>query len=130
MGGAKRHVTTRTYFGIPVDGTVKSLCASDCFKSHSNGISSYNISKHCSNSSRLIKLVQKIRAKHCKSSESSVYIVVAVYRAHDFPEDCLRLDSPLASKTALERHITLKYDACMRYLSNQLADIIICCIFK
>ena len=65
------------------------------------------------------KLIQKIRAKHCKSSESSVYIVVAVYSAHAFPEDCLRLDSPPASKTALERHISLKYDACMRYLSNQ-----------
>ena len=36
-----------------------------------------------------IKLVQKIRAKDCKSSESSVYIVVAVYSVHAFPEDCL-----------------------------------------
>ena len=71
-------------------------------------------------------LVQKIRDKHCKLSESSVYIVVAVYSAHVFLEDCLRLDSPLASKTVLERHISLKYDAFMQYLSNQLADIIIC----
>ena len=38
----------------------------------------------------------------------------------------MRLDSPLTSKTALGRCISLKYDACMRYLSNQLANIIIC----
>ena len=40
VGGAIRDVTTRTYFGISIDGTVKSLCASGCFKSHSDGISS------------------------------------------------------------------------------------------
>ena len=40
VGGAIRDVTTRTYFVISVDGTVKSLCASGCFKSHSEGISS------------------------------------------------------------------------------------------
>ena len=40
VGGVIRDVTTRTYFGISVDGTVKSLCASGCFKSHSEGISS------------------------------------------------------------------------------------------
>ena len=70
-----------------------------------------------------VELVQKIRAKHCKLSESNVYIVVALYSAHVFLEDCLRLNSPLALKMVLERHISLKYDACVRYLSNQLADI-------
>ena len=40
VGGAIRDVTTRTYVGISVDGTVKSLCALGCFKSHSEGISS------------------------------------------------------------------------------------------
>ena len=49
VGGAIRDVTTRTYVRISVDGTVKSLCASGCFKSHSEGISS--------NSSRLSSLV-------------------------------------------------------------------------
>ena len=39
-------------------------------------------------------MVQKIQAKHFKLSESSVYIVVAEYSAHAFPEDCLRLDFP------------------------------------
>ena len=29
-------------------------------------------------------LVQKIRVKHCKSSEYSIYIVVSVYSAHAF----------------------------------------------
>ena len=29
------------------------------------------------------------------------------------PEDCLRLDSPLASKTALERRSNLKNDTCI-----------------
>ena len=48
------------------------------------------------------------------------------YLADSFIRTLLRLDSPLDSKTALERHISLKYDACMGYLSNQLADIIIC----
>ena len=39
VGGAIRDVITRTYVGISIDGTVKSLCASSCFKSHSEGIS-------------------------------------------------------------------------------------------
>ena len=39
VGGVIREDTTRTFFEISVDGTVKSLCASDCFKSHSEGIS-------------------------------------------------------------------------------------------
>ena len=30
------------------------------------------------------KLVHKIRAKHCKSSEFSVYIVVSIYSANAF----------------------------------------------
>ena len=40
VGGVIRDVTTRTYVGISVDGMVKSLCASGCFKSHSEGNSS------------------------------------------------------------------------------------------
>ena len=40
VGGAIRDVTTGMYVGISVDGTVKSLCALGCFKSHSEGISS------------------------------------------------------------------------------------------
>ena len=40
VGGAIRDVATRTYVVITVDWTVKSLCASGCFKSHSEGISS------------------------------------------------------------------------------------------
>ena len=40
VGGAIRDVTTRTYVGISVDGTVKSLCGLGLFKSHSEGISS------------------------------------------------------------------------------------------
>ena len=35
VGGAIHDVTTGTYIGVSVDGTVKSLCASNCFKLHS-----------------------------------------------------------------------------------------------
>ena len=67
VGGAIRDVTTRTYVRISVDRTVKSLCASGCFKSHSEGISS--------NSSRLSSLVPQtpIRAHADRGSGNILY---------------------------------------------------------
>ena len=40
VGGVIRDASTRTFFGISIDRTVKSLCALGYFKSHSEGISS------------------------------------------------------------------------------------------